>query len=124
MTTYSPSRRLRPSSIIPVTRNAPACNRCRSLNRGNYNLHDQQRHPRCRRHRRTVQITVADRNLLQMDQAESQTQVVPRHLEKRRHDSSLSRHDLLPAALVYQVPDQMPTLAPRTDRNHRRTTAR
>ena len=59
-----------------------------------------------------------------MDQAEPENQILSRHLEKRRHDTNLGRHDLLFAALIHQIPNKMPTLTPRINTHHRRTVAR
>ena len=61
---------------------------------------------------RALQVPLADRNLSQVDQAEPENQVIYRHLTERRHDPNLGRDDLLPPALLHQVPDKVPSFAP------------
>ncbi|MEE9905821.1 MAG: hypothetical protein K4305_10445 [Chlorobium sp.] len=42
---------------------------------------------------------------LQVDQAEPENQVIPRHQPERRIDADLGGHVLLPAGIVHQIPD-------------------
>ena len=63
----------------------------RSANRQTPGISHQQFCPRRPRHRQTLQISLAGRVVLQMDQAASAHQSVLRHLRKRRQIANLDR---------------------------------
>ncbi len=46
---------------------------------------------------------MADRDLLQMDKAESQSQSFSRHISQRRHDPVMDCPLRLPITFVYQI---------------------
>jgi len=54
-----------------------------------------------------IQVPLADRTIFQMDQTESENQVVSRNQQERRAESNLGGDVLLPAIDLHQVPDKI-----------------
>jgi hypothetical protein len=66
-----------------------------------------------------LQIPLAVRTAFQVDQAEPENQIILWYQPECCIDSDLVSHVLLPAVILYQVPDEIPSLITRMDKNDR-----
>jgi hypothetical protein len=55
-----------------------------------------------------------------VDQTEPENQIIPWYQPENRIDSDLGSHVLLPAVILYQVLDEIPSFITRIDQNDRR----